>query len=445
MSDFFGELMESMDQIYNADYYHSGCGPIPYEQPEYWVDFFGKVADKIVSTFQPRTVLDAGCAMGYLVAALRDREVQAFGVDISNYAISMVRDDIKPYCLVGSLTEALPETLPSKYDLVVTIEVLEHLSETDGKNAVANLCRLSDTVIFSSTPDDITEPTHVNVQQREYWSRLFAEQGFYNDLALKPNYITSYAVCYRRQTDIVSQIELYERYIRLTETAQQTQLARASKRPFVSTVYWGRDGQALCETQTITVEGEKGDGTVRLQAQLPEGITDLRFDPIEVPCVVEDLHVYSNAGTLRAEPKNAMKYGWKYVFLDRDPKFQIALEGKQITSLDIRAHVTPLDYPEQEELLGQLFQDKEKAAREQQLLREQMETQQTQHEAAMEGQKETHQIELEEQASKYQEMLRRREEELDERDEKLVEAEKKEEQLLAKQQELQSSLSIGPC
>ena len=64
----------------------------------------------------------------YLVAALRDRGVEAYGVDISEYAISKVREDIKPYCCVGSLTESLPKQLPETYDLVVTIEVLEHLS-----------------------------------------------------------------------------------------------------------------------------------------------------------------------------------------------------------------------------------------------------------------------------------------------------------------------------
>ncbi len=206
-----------MSEQYNYEYYHCCCGPIAYEEPEHWVKFFGDVADRIVSDLSPKTVLDAGCAMGYLVAALRDRGVEAYGIDISRYAISKVREDIKPYCVVGSLTEELPESLPKKYDLVVTIEVLEHLYAEDGAKAIANMCGWTDRIIFSSTPDDYEERTHVNVQQREYWARLFAEQGFYDDLSYRPRYLTSYAACYQKKDNLLRQIEDYERNIRCSE------------------------------------------------------------------------------------------------------------------------------------------------------------------------------------------------------------------------------------
>lgn len=206
-----------MSEIYNEEYYHNGCGPIPYEEPEHWVEFFGMIADRIVKDIHPQTVLDAGCAMGYLVAALRDRGVEAYGIDISEYAVSKVREDVRPFCRVGSLTEEFPADLPQRYDLIVTIEVLEHLYAEDGKKAIANLCKCADTVLFSSTPDDFEERTHVNVQQREYWARLFFEQGFTDDISYRPRYLTPYASLFRKNTDMVRQIEDYERNIRMTE------------------------------------------------------------------------------------------------------------------------------------------------------------------------------------------------------------------------------------
>lgn len=206
-----------MSRQYNYEYYHCCCGPIAYEDPEHWVQFFGGIADRIISDLQPKTVLDAGCAMGYLVAALRNRGVDAYGIDISNYAISKVREDIKPYCVVGSLLEPLPEELPKFYDLVITIEVLEHLYAEEGAKAIKNLCTLSDCVIFTSTPEDFTERTHLNVQQREYWASLFAAEGFLDDLNYRPTYITPYACCYRRSNGILRQIEDYERNIRIME------------------------------------------------------------------------------------------------------------------------------------------------------------------------------------------------------------------------------------
>lgn len=214
-----------MSEIYNEQYYHSGCGPIPYEDPEHWVKFFGMIADHIISDLGPTTVLDAGCAMGYLVAALRDRGVEAYGIDISEYAISMARDDIKQYCVVGSLTENLPNELPQHYDLVVTIEVMEHLYAEDGKKAIANLCKLSDTVLFSSTPDDFEERTHVNVQQREYWARLFFEEGFVDDINYRPRYLTDYASLFRRSDNICRLIEDYERNIRMSEHKHKRTIA----------------------------------------------------------------------------------------------------------------------------------------------------------------------------------------------------------------------------
>lgn len=218
-----------MSELYNAEYYHSGCGPIPYEEPEHWVNFFGMIADRIVADIHPKTVLDAGCAMGYLVAALRDRGVEAYGVDISAYAISKVREDVRPFCKVGSLTEPLPSGLPDRYDLVVTIEVLEHLYAEDGRQAIRNLCQLTDKVLFTSTPDDFTEPTHVNVQQREYWCRAFFKNGFMDDINYRPTYLTAHALLFRRSANIERQVEDYERNIRISECARQQESARWNK------------------------------------------------------------------------------------------------------------------------------------------------------------------------------------------------------------------------
>ena len=221
-----------MSEIYNAEYYKEydvGCGKVDYSDSEYTKGFLTQIAQKIADDLHPRTVLDAGCAMGHLVAALRDLGVEAYGVDISKYAISKVREDIRPFCKVGSLTEPLPAGLPDRYDLVVTVEVLEHLYEDEGRQAIRNICKLTDEVLFTSTPDDFTEPTHVNVQQREYWCRVFFENGFVDDLNYRPRYLTSHALLFRRSANIARQVEDYERNIRISECARQQETAHWSK------------------------------------------------------------------------------------------------------------------------------------------------------------------------------------------------------------------------
>jgi hypothetical protein len=44
---------------FDAHYYAHNCGR-PYQRDEAWQQFFGNIADRIVSDIEPATVLDAG-------------------------------------------------------------------------------------------------------------------------------------------------------------------------------------------------------------------------------------------------------------------------------------------------------------------------------------------------------------------------------------------------
>lgn len=201
------------NKIYGEEYYKT-LGDLPYDRPE-WAHIFEGIADRIVNDIHPKTVLDVGCAMGHLVAALRDRGIEAYGIDVSEYAISKVREDIKPYCRIASALEQLPMDLPSKYDLVVTIEVVEHLYEEDGIVFIDNICKYSDDIIFSSSPEDIYDITHLNVQQPEYWAKKFATNKFYKELEYDAGYIAPQANRFIKQDlQPVRLVENYERNFR---------------------------------------------------------------------------------------------------------------------------------------------------------------------------------------------------------------------------------------
>ena len=183
--------------VYDANYYRTGCGPVPYERTPGWIATFAAIADNLVRAFRPSTVLDAGCAMGMLVEALWDRGIVTHGVDISEYAIANVRPDMAPYCRVGSLTEPLG----GPYDLVTCIEVLEHIPRADAGLVFDRLCEASDTIVFSSTPIDFVEPTHVNVCPPIVWLREFADRGFAPDLVIDGSFVSPQAFVVRRSTE----------------------------------------------------------------------------------------------------------------------------------------------------------------------------------------------------------------------------------------------------
>jgi hypothetical protein len=200
-------------------YFAHDCGR-PYERSEHWLDFFGNVAEHIVSDLRPSTVLDAGCAIGLLVEQLRNRGVEAYGVDISDYALSQVPDQVREHCWRGSLVEPLPR----RYDLITCIEVVEHMPAPVSSRALANLCASTDRILLSSSPRDHGEPTHVNVHPPEHWTALLAHHGLVRDLEYDASFITPWAALYvRGDTSPQALARFYDRsWLRLRTEARET-------------------------------------------------------------------------------------------------------------------------------------------------------------------------------------------------------------------------------
>jgi SAM-dependent methyltransferase len=185
--------------IYDEAYYRSYCGEVPYEaDAPRWRQLFEGIAARIASDIAPATVLDAGCALGLLVHALRRRGVEAWGIDVSPFAIGQVPEPARPFCRVGSILEP-----PSgeRVDLVVCIEVVEHLPREQAEAAVASLCARGDDVLFSSSPHDYREPTHHNVEPVEGWAERFARHGFVRDVDFDASFVSPWAMRLRKRTD----------------------------------------------------------------------------------------------------------------------------------------------------------------------------------------------------------------------------------------------------
>jgi hypothetical protein len=142
-------------------------------------------ARRLVTDLQPASVLDASSEPGVLVERLRDLDIDASGLDAP---------------------EDLGEPLERKYDLVVCIDVLEQLSPSDTEAALENLCASTDRVLFSSTPFEYAEPTHVNVHSPEDWSAQFARQGFVRNLDYDASFLNPWAALYERSHTLLPEI-----------------------------------------------------------------------------------------------------------------------------------------------------------------------------------------------------------------------------------------------
>lgn len=188
---------ESNQSSYNEEYYKSHCGPIPYNRDSHWLGFFGNVADNIVRSFAPRRAFDAGCAIGLLVECLWDRGVETHGRDISAYALEQARPDMRAYLEEGSIAEPINE----KFDFISCIEVFEHVEDAAARKAIAHFAASTSRVLFSSTPIDFTEPTHINVRPPLYWLELWADAGFAPNVTHDAGYLAPHAYILERSEE----------------------------------------------------------------------------------------------------------------------------------------------------------------------------------------------------------------------------------------------------
>jgi hypothetical protein len=214
---------------FDAQYYATGCGAVPYGENPEWLAHFSAVATRIQREIRPGSMLDAGCAFGLLVDQMRARGVDAHGIDISEYAISRVPASSRAFCRQGSVAAPFGR----RYDLITCIEVLEHMPARDAEDAVANFCAHTDDVLFSSSPLDYTEATHVNVHPVEHWARLFAAHGFHRDVDFDASFVAPWAARFRRSTaNTVEVIQEYERTLwrlRDENTQLRAELQRVRK------------------------------------------------------------------------------------------------------------------------------------------------------------------------------------------------------------------------
>ena len=84
-------------------------------------------------------ILDYGCAKGFVVKALRMLNYDAYGMDISEYAISQAPKEIEEY--VELITSG--QTISRLYDWIITKDTLEHIPYSELDLQLENLASSS--------------------------------------------------------------------------------------------------------------------------------------------------------------------------------------------------------------------------------------------------------------------------------------------------------------
>ena len=134
-------------------------------------------------------VLDVGCAKGFLVKDLLDQGIDAYGIDVSEYALMTCEPEV-----VGRLHIGSAETLPfpdKSFDAVLAINTLHNLERPELIQALREMNRLARKGTFVQvdsyrTPEEmeIFESWVLTAHTYGYpdeWQAVFDEAGYTGD------------------------------------------------------------------------------------------------------------------------------------------------------------------------------------------------------------------------------------------------------------------------
>jgi len=135
-----------------------------------------RVLPMIIAAVQPNTVIDVGCGVGTWLAVLAENGVaDVWGIDgdYVDRALLQIPDE---RFLPHDLTK--PVHLERRFNLVLCLEVAEHLPADSAPTLIDSLVSLGPVILFSAAIPYQGGAHHVNEQWPEYWARHFAARGY---------------------------------------------------------------------------------------------------------------------------------------------------------------------------------------------------------------------------------------------------------------------------
>jgi cyclopropane fatty-acyl-phospholipid synthase-like methyltransferase len=125
--------------------------------------------------FKPKSVLDVGCGLGTWLSVFEEYNCEIFGIDGDNVDIKKLiihKNKFKPLDL------NLSYNLNKKFDLVISLEVAEHILPENAEIFIDSICSHSDIVLFSAAIPGQEGTMHYNEQNNEYWEEKFNKNEY---------------------------------------------------------------------------------------------------------------------------------------------------------------------------------------------------------------------------------------------------------------------------
>lgn len=177
--------------VYNEDYYEHGVekGISGYTDfkwmPELTIPLAMAYIDRLNITKEHK-VLDFGCAKGFVVKALRLLNRQAWGCDISSYAVNSADNDTREFLRIAD--GCTSDTFDITFDFIISKDIFEHIPENSIDNLLSDLRNLGNKLLaiipLGDSKDNFIIPsyhldkTHVLIKDKDWWLNTFKRVGY---------------------------------------------------------------------------------------------------------------------------------------------------------------------------------------------------------------------------------------------------------------------------
>lgn len=148
-----------------------------------WVKGMDEMAEYCIEKLGAKAVFDLGCGTGGLLESLIKRDTVCMGID-SNPLNKEFFDKRNPSETERFICAFAQDMIPgNKFDVVVCIEVLEHITDEVNTKILENWRENTNFFIFSSTPYTSSPAFdkqwgHINVKPTEHWIKFFEARGY---------------------------------------------------------------------------------------------------------------------------------------------------------------------------------------------------------------------------------------------------------------------------